>query len=77
MALLVEGASSSADILKITGISASWNKEKHLLENRQLIDTEMVKSFTQNTIARKAELRLTRRGKLVAQVVLLISELIA
>ena len=78
LAILLDGASSSAGILKMTGISAStWNKEKHLLENMGLIDTESVKSFTQNGITRKVGFKLTRSGKLVAQILLLISELIA
>ncbi len=78
MALLIEGTSSSADIQRITGISAStWNKEKHLLEVGGLIDSRSVKDFTRNGIARKVEFELTPRGKLVAQILLLISELIS
>ena len=76
--LLLDRASSSAGIQRITGISAStWNKEKRLLENNGLIDSRSAKNFTNNGVARKVEFKLTPRGKLVAQILLLISELIS
>ena len=78
LALLDQSSASSAEIQRITGISAStWIKEKRLLEYIGLIVSGNAKDFTDSGIVRKTWFRLTPRGKLAAQILLVISELIS
>ena len=77
LVLLDQSGSSSAEILRITGISASsWHKEKRLLENVGLIVSWNAKDLTDRGIVRKTWFRLTPRGKLAAEILLVISQLI-
>ena|SRR5487761_180894 len=58
LALLDLSSTSSARILRITGISASsWNKEKRLLENTGLIVSWNVKDLMDRGILRKTKIQ--------------------
>ena len=77
LVLLDQSSISSIEIRRITGISASsWIKEIHLLENIVLIVSRNAKDLTDRRIVRKTWFRLTPRGKLVAQILLAISQLV-
>ena len=77
LALLVRGKVSSVDILKAVGISGStWNKEKMLLQNTGLVESQVTRELTENGVVRKMEFRLTVKGRQVAQNLLAISSLI-
>jgi hypothetical protein len=77
LALLVKGKVSSLDILQAVGISGStWNKEKMLLQNTGLIESQITRELTENGVVRKMEFRLTLKGRQVSQHLLAISSLI-
>jgi hypothetical protein len=77
LALLVKGKVSSIDILRAVGISGStWNKEKMLLQNTGLIESQITRELTENGVVRKMEFKLTLKGRQVAQNLLAISSLI-
>src|SRR5487761_971364 len=78
LVLLDQSSSSSAEIRRITGVStSSWNKERRLLENIGLIVSWNDKDLTDRGIVRKTWFRLTPRGKLAAEILLVISQLIS
>ena len=73
LVLLDQRSTSSAEILRITGISAStWYKERQLLENIGLILSGSSMDLTDRGIVRKTWFRLTPCGKLTAQMLLAI-----
>ena len=75
LVLLDQSTSSSAEIQRVTGISAStWNKQRRLLENIGLIVSWNAKDLTDRGIVRKTWFRLTPRGKLAAEILLTISQ---
>lgn len=77
LALLVRGKVSSLDILQAVGISGStWNKEKMLLQNTGLIESQITRELTENGVVRKMEFKPTVKGRQVAQNLLAISSLI-
>ena len=77
LALLVRGKVSSLDILQAVGISGStWNKEKMLLNNTGLIDSQITRELSENGVVRKMEFRLTLKGRQVAQNLLAISAML-
>src|SRR5487761_1556195 len=76
--VLLDQSNTSSAIRRITGIStSSWNKEKRLLENIGLIVSWNAKDLTDRGIVRKTWFRLTPRGKLAAEILLVISQLIS
>ena len=77
LALLVRGKVSSIEILQAVGISGStWNKEKMLLQNRGLVESQITRELTESGVVRKMEFKLTLKGRQVAQNLLAISSLI-
>ena len=77
LALLVRGKVSSFDILQAVGISGStWNKEKMLLNNTGLIDSQITRELSENGVVRKMEFKLTVKGRQVAQNLLAISAML-
>ncbi len=77
LALLVRGKVSSIEILQAVGISGStWNKEKMLLQNTGLVESQITRELTENGVVRKMEFKLTIKGRQVAQNLLAISSLI-
>ena len=77
LALLVRGKVSSIEILHAVGISGStWNKEKMLLQNTGLVESQITRELTENGVVRKMEFKLTLKGRQVAQNLLAISSLI-
>ena len=77
LALLVRGKVSSIEILQAVGISGStWNKEKMLLQNTGLVESQITRELTENGVVRKMEFKLTVKGRQVAQNLLAISSLI-
>jgi hypothetical protein len=65
------------DILQTVGISGStWNKEKMLLQNTGLMDSQVTRELTQSGVVRKMEFKLTPKGVQVAQSLLAISSFI-
>ncbi|MFI5422108.1 MAG: hypothetical protein ACHQ1H_14180, partial [Nitrososphaerales archaeon] len=68
LALLVRGKVSSIEILQAVGISGStWNKEKMLLQNTGLVESQITRELTENGVVRKMEFKLTIKGRQVAQ----------
>jgi hypothetical protein len=77
LALLVRGKVSSLDILQAVGISGStWNKEKLLLQNTGLIESQVTRELAESGVVRKMEFKLTLKGRQVAQNLLAITSLI-
>ena len=77
LALLLRGKVSSLDILRAVGISGStWNKEKMLLQNTGLVESQITRELTENGVVRKMEFKLTLKGRQVAQNLLAITSLI-
>jgi hypothetical protein len=77
LALLLSSKASSMDILQSVGISGStWNKEKMLLQNTGLMDSQVTRELTKNGVVRKMEFKLTQKGIQVAQSLLAISSFI-
>jgi hypothetical protein len=77
LALLLSSKASSMDILQSVGISGStWNKEKLLLQNTGLMDSQVTRELTKNGVVRKMEFKLTPKGIQVAQSLLAISSFI-
>jgi len=77
LALLLRGKVSSLDILQAVGISGStWNKEKMLLQNTGLVESQITRELTENGVVRKMEFKLTLKGRQVAQNLLAITSLI-
>ena len=77
LALLVRGKVSSLDILQAVGISGStWNKEKMLLQNTGLVESQVTRELAESGVVRKMEFKLTVKGRQVAQNLLAITSLI-
>jgi len=77
LALLVRGKVSSIDILQAVGISGStWNKEKMLLQNTGLVESQVTRELAESGVVRKMEFKLTLKGRQVAQNLLAITSLI-
>ncbi len=77
LTLLFRQGLPSLDILKAVGMSAStWNKERMLLCNSGLVESQITRGLTENGVARKMEFKLTEKGRQVAQNLLTISTLI-
>jgi len=77
LALLVRGKVASLDILQAVGISGStWNKEKMLLQNTGLIESQVTRELAESGVVRKMEFKLTLKGRQVAQNLLAITSLI-
>lgn len=77
LALLLRGKVSSLDILQAVGISGStWNKEKMLLQNTGLVESQVTRELADSGVVRKMEFKLTTKGRQVAQNLLAITSLI-
>lgn len=77
LALLLRGRVSSLDILQAVGISGStWNKEKMLLQNTGLVESQVTRELAESGVVRKMEFKLTLKGRQVAQNLLAITSLI-
>ncbi|MHB8566950.1 MAG: helix-turn-helix domain-containing protein [Nitrososphaerales archaeon] len=77
LALLHTGDASSDEIIRTAGISGStYQNEKRQLKNLGLIVSERIKESRENGVVHKLEFKLTSRGKLAAQILLVISELV-
>ncbi len=65
------------DILQAVGISGStWNKEKMLLQNTGLVESQVTRELAESGVVRKMEFKLTLKGRQVAQNLLAITSLI-
>jgi len=77
LALLLRGKVSSLEILQAVGISGStWNKEKMLLQNTGLVESQVTRELAESGVVRKMEFKLTLKGRQVAQNLLAITTLI-
>lgn len=77
LSLLLEGALGSSSILRVVGISgSSWAKEKRFLVSSGLLECRVSRDITERGVVRKMEFLLTRRGRQVAQNLLVISSAI-
>ena len=77
LSLLTEGPLSSSSILHVVGISgSSWAKEKRFLVSSGLLECKVSREITEKGVVRKMEFLLTRRGRQVAQNLLVISSAI-
>ena len=77
LSLLLEGALGSSSILRVVGISgSSWAKEKRFLVSSGLLECRVSREITEKGVLRRMEFLLTRRGRQVAQNLLVISSAI-
>lgn len=77
LSLLLEGPLGSSSILRVVGISgSSWAKEKRFLVSSGLLECRVSREITEKGVTRKMEFLLTRRGRQVAQNLLVISSAI-
>jgi hypothetical protein len=74
LALLLGGPQCSSKILYDVGISgSSWAKEKRYLLGWGLVTYRISRELTDKGVVRKMEFVLTKRGKQIAQSLLMIS----
>jgi hypothetical protein len=74
LALLLGGPQCSSKVLYDVGISgSSWAKEKRYLLGWGLLSYRISRELTDRGVVRKMEFILTKRGKQVAQSLLMIS----
>ena len=77
LSLLLERSLGSSSILRVVGISgSSWAKEKRFLVSSGLLECRVSREITEKGVVRKMEFLLTRRGRQVAQNLLVISSAI-